>query len=121
MHKTLVIVDDFKTNIIVMKHALEQRGFKVLEADNPNDALKYFDGRDIHLMITDFKMPGMTGAELTKSVKSINKYQNLPVLILSSETAEYCKIDARKAGAYGWLKKPFEINRFLKIIESVFK
>lgn len=121
MDKTLVIVDDFKTNIIVMKHALQQKGFEILEADDPRDALKYFDGRDVHLLITDFKMPGMTGAELTKSVKSINKYRDLPVLILSSETAEQCKIDARNAGAYGWFNKPFDINRFIKIIDSIFK
>lgn len=121
MNKTLVIVDDFKTNIVVMKHALQQKGFEILEADNPDKALKYFDGREIHLMITDFKMPGMTGAELTKAVKSINQYKNLPVLILSSETAEQCKIDARKAGAYGWLNKPFDINRFIKIVDSIFK
>lgn len=121
MAKTIVIVDDFKTNTVVMKHALHQKGFEILEADDPREALKYFDGREIDLMVTDFKMPGMTGAELTKAVKSKAQYKNLPVLILSSEKAEQCKIDARAAGAYGWLNKPFDINRFTKIINSIFK
>ena len=121
MDKTIVIVDDFKTNTVVMKSTLHQAGFEVLEANDPEDALKFFDGREIDLMITDFKMPGMTGAELTKAVKSKVQYINLPVLILSSEKAEQCKIDARQAGAYGWLNKPFDLNRFTKIINSIFK
>lgn len=121
MSKIIVIVDDFQTNTVVMKHALHQKGFETLEANTPEEALAFFDGRDIDLMVTDFKMPGMTGAELTKAVKEKPQYANMPVLILSSEKSEQCKIDAREAGAYGWLNKPFDINRFAKIINSIFK
>lgn len=121
MAKTIVIVDDFKTNTVVIRHALHQKGFEILEANEPEDALKFFDGRQIDLMVTDFKMPGMTGAELTKAVKAKPQYANMPVLILSSEKSEQCKVDARAAGAYGWLNKPFDINRFLKIVNSIFK
>ena len=121
MSKTIVIVDDFQTNTVVMKHALHQKGFEVLEANDPSEAIRFFDGRQIDLMVTDFKMPGMTGSELTKEVKSKTQYKNLPVLILSSEKSEQCKVDARNSGAYGWLNKPFDINRFLKIVNSIFK
>jgi two-component system, chemotaxis family, chemotaxis protein CheY len=119
--KTLVIVDDFKTNTVVMKAALHQMGFDILEANDGNEALKYFDGREIDLLVTDFRMPGMTGAELTRQVKSKTKYTALPVLILSSEKAEEMKQEARDAGAYGWLSKPFNMDRFLKIVNSIFK
>ena len=119
--KTLVIVDDFKTNTVVMRHALHQMGFDILEANDGPEALKFFDGRDIDLLVTDFKMPGMTGAELTKQVKSKPKYATLPVLILSSEQADEMKKAARDAGAYGWLSKPFNMERFLKIVNSIFK
>jgi two-component system chemotaxis response regulator CheY len=119
--KTIVIVDDFKTNTVVMRHSLHQMGFDILEANDPAEALQFFDGRQVDLMVTDFKMPGMTGAELTKQVKSKPNYFNLPVLILSSETAEEMKKAARDAGAYGWLSKPFNMERFLKIVNSIFK
>jgi two-component system chemotaxis response regulator CheY len=121
MNKTIMIVDDFKTNTVVIKHALHSKGFDILEANDGEEALKYFDGRQIDLMVTDFKMPGMTGAELTKAVKSKVEYTNMPVLILSSEKSDQCKTDAREAGAYGWLNKPFDLERFLKIINSIFK
>ena len=121
MNKTIVIVDDFKTNTVVIKHALHSKGFEILEANEPEEALELFDGRQIDLMVTDFKMPRMTGAELTKAVKTKHQYQNMPVLILSSEKSDQCKADARAAGAYGWLNKPFDMERFLKIINSIFK
>jgi two-component system chemotaxis response regulator CheY len=121
MSKVIVIVDDFKTNTVVIRHALITKGFEILEANDGNEALKFFDGRQIDLMVTDFKMPSMTGAELTTAVKSKPQYKNLPVLILSSEKSEQCKSDARKAGAYGWLNKPFDLERFIKIINSIFK
>ena len=119
--KTIVVVDDFKTNTVVMKHSLHQMDFEILEANTPEDALTYFDGRQIDLMVTDYNMPGMNGAELTQKVKSRPKYSNMPVLILSSEKAEEMKRAARDAGAYGWLSKPFNMDRFLKIVNSIFK
>jgi two-component system chemotaxis response regulator CheY len=119
--KTVVIVDDFKTNTVVMKHSITQLGYDILEANDPLEALKFFDGRSVDLLITDFKMPNMNGAELTKAVKSKVKYANMPVLILSSEKAEEMKQEARDAGAYGWLSKPFNIDRFTKIVSSIFK
>lgn len=120
MKRTVVIVDDFKTNTVVMKTTLTQHGFDVLEANDPAEAIELFDGREIDLMVTDFKMPGMTGAELTKAVKMKSKYKNMPVLILSSEKSLQCKIDARESGAYGWLSKPFNLERFINIVNSIF-
>jgi two-component system, chemotaxis family, chemotaxis protein CheY len=119
--RTIVIVDDFKTNTIVMKHSLVQMNFEVLEASDAKEALSFFDGRQIDLLVTDFKMPGMNGAELTKAVKSKPKYSGLPVIILSSEKAEEMKKEARNAGAYGWLSKPFNIERFMKIVAAIFE
>jgi len=119
--KTIVIVDDFKANTIILKNTMQRLGYEVLDANEPTLALRFFDGRKIDLLITDFKMPGMTGAELTKKVKSHPVYENMPVLILSSETAEESKAAARDAGAYGWLTKPFNIDRYIKIVNSVIK
>jgi two-component system, chemotaxis family, chemotaxis protein CheY len=117
--KTIVIVDDFKTNTIVLKSIMQRLGFEVLDANEPTTALRFFDGRRIDLLITDFKMPGMSGAELTKKVKSHPIYQRMPVLILSSETSDDSKREAREAGAYGWLAKPFNFDRYIKIINTV--
>jgi two-component system, chemotaxis family, chemotaxis protein CheY len=117
--KTIVIVDDFKANTLILKSTLHRYNYEILDTNDPNSALNFFDGRHIDLLVTDFKMPGMNGAELTKKVKSKPNYKNLPVLILSSETSEDYKREAREAGAYGWLSKPFNIDRYIKIVNSI--
>lgn len=119
--KTIVIVDDFKTNTIILKNTLSRMGYNIIDQNDPLAALKIFDGQPIDLLITDYNMPGMTGAQLTKEVKQKIQYKNMPVLVLSSETSEDMKKEAREAGAYGWLSKPFNIDRYMKIVNSVLK
>ena len=117
----LLLVDDEVNFLKSIASRLELQGFDVTTAFNGNEAIRSAEKGFFDVAVVDFKMPGMTWAELTKEVKSKPQYMNMPVLILSSEKAEQCKIDARNAGAYGWLNKPFDINRFLKIINSIFK
>lgn len=121
MKKKIVVVDDFKTNTIVVAGTLKLYGYDVLQSNNPVEALDFFDGQTIDLIISDFKMPQMTGAEFIKKIKKIPKYRNVPVIILSSETGAQSRQEAREAGAYGWLQKPFDIDRFIKIVNSIFK
>lgn len=119
--KTIVVVDDFQTNTIVIQNSLSQKGFNVITSNNPEEALLIFDGRKIDLLVSDFKMPRMNGAELTKKIKQNPNYRNLPILILSSETDPESHKAARESGAYGWLKKPFNLERFLKIVNTIFQ
>jgi len=117
--KTVLVVDDFKTNTIVFSGVLRRSGYDVLEANSGAEALSYFDGRTIDLMVSDFNMPGMTGAQLVRNVKSIGGYQNLPVIILSTEKGDKVRQEARDAGAYGWMTKPMDIEKFLKIVKNI--
>ena len=119
MGRTIVIVDDFKANTVVMNSTLTNAGFEVLEANSPEEAMLLFDGRKIDLMVTDYLMPNINGAELTSEVKSRSDYKSMPVLILSAENDEKYKVKARNAGAYGWLMKPFNLERFMKVIDTV--
>lgn len=119
MKKTIIVVDDFKTNTIVFSGVLHRNGYEVLTANNGEEALKYFDGRPIDLMVSDFNMPNMDGAELTKTVKKMDNYKNIPVIMLSSEKDPKVKQKARNAGAYGWMNKPMDVDKFLKIVKNI--
>jgi len=119
--KTIVIVDDFKTNTIVFSGVLSRNGYSVLVANSGDEALNLFDGRHIDLMVSDFNMPGMNGADLVRRVKEINLYKTMPVIMLSSEKGDKVKQMARDAGAYGWMTKPMDIDKFLKIVKSILR
>ena len=119
--KTVAIVDDFETTTFTVEFALKNAGYNVLKAQLPEEILKYFDGRQIDMLIADYQMPQMLGYELVTKIKAIDDYKKLPVLMLSSEHSEEKKRLAREAGAFAWVQKPYDLKRFLKIIDKTLK
>ncbi len=118
--KKIFIVDDFKTNVIVMKSTLQMSGFDVITSDNPYIALDIIkEDNTIDIFVIDYRMPAMTGAELVTEIRRIERYKKTPILMLSSETDRDKKLEAKKAGATGWIKKPFQLDKFLRIIETI--
>jgi CheY-like chemotaxis protein len=120
--KTIMIVDDFETNLIVIESALVNAGYKVLKAKSGEDALKQaMNTKDsIDLIVADYNMPVMNGAELVSRIKKLPKYTKTPVIMLSSDESTEKRALAKEAGAVGWMKKPFVIDKFLKIVGSLF-
>ena len=118
--KNILIVDDFETNVIVMESALSMSGFKVKTSNNPFIAVKMAEeeGNRFDLFVIDYRMPAMNGAELVAELRKMKKYKKTPILMLSSETDKDKKMEAKRAGATGWLKKPFQLDKFLRIIET---
>ena len=66
--KKIVIVDDFTGVRSIVRETLEKKGFTVLEASSGDEALKFFDGTQVDLLITDFDMPDMNGAQLISKI-----------------------------------------------------
>lgn len=119
--KTIIVVDDMETNTFTVGFALNMAGYNVVKAQSPKEALTYFDGRKVDLLITDFNMPGMNGAQLIKAVKEIPAYQQVPVLVLSSEKSEQHRRDALEAGALKWIEKPYMLKTFMKTVEDAMR
>ena len=69
MPKKILIVDDSESIREVVSFTLENEGFEVLIADDGTDALKFLDGREIDMIITDLHMPQMDGITLIKHVR----------------------------------------------------
>ena len=115
----ILIVDDFKTTRDVLRNTLEKKGYKVIEAADGKDAVKSLESSPVDLVITDYNMPNLNGAQLVEFVRHSGNNSYIPVLILSTDISEEKKQNAMKAGATGWIKKPFEIATFMKVIEKV--
>ena len=113
--KIIAIVDDFETTTFTVEFALKNAGYDVVKAQSPEGILKFFDGRQIDLLISDYNMPQMAGHELVKKIKAMPAYSHLPVLMLSSEKDPEKQRLSREAGAFGWIQKPYELKRFIKI------
>lgn len=116
--KTILIAEDFQTSRKVIVNALTRSGYQTLEAGDGVEALAQFDGRNIDLLVTDYNMPNMDGAELVTQVRQKDKYKYIPVLVLSTEINQNKKDKAQAAQITAWVAKPFDLQRFLKLVEK---
>lgn len=119
--KQIVVVEDFSSSRKIVVSTLTRSGYNVLEAEDGRDALKYFDGRKIDLLITDYNMPNMDGNELIQYVRNQAAYSFLPILVLSTETNLEKQREVTAHNITGWIKKPFQVEPFLKIVEKALR
>lgn len=121
MSKTILIVDDSASVREVVSFTLQNAGYKVLAGQDGEAAMKYLDGSEIHLVITDLHMPVMDGITLTKNIRAHASYQYTPVLLLTTESQGDKKQEAKAAGATGWLVKPFVTEKLLETVQKVIR
>lgn len=119
MEKTILIVDDSESIREVVNFTLENAGHKVLIAIDGVDALKFLNGDKIDLIITDLHMPNLDGIGLIKQVRTKEMYQYTPILFLTTESQQEKKLEAKNAGATGWIVKPFVPEKLLAAIDKV--
>jgi two-component system chemotaxis response regulator CheY len=121
MSKTIVVAEDFNVSRKIIVSTLVKEGYIVMEATDGNEAVQHFDGKNIDLLITDFNMPNMNGAELIRKVRSIESYQYMPILLLTTEVKEEKIKQALEGNITGMIKKPFETTDFLKTVKKALR
>ena len=121
MSKTILIVDDSESIREVVNFTLENEGYKVLVAIDGQDALKFFNGDKIDLVVTDLHMPNLDGIALIKEVRKKSDYQRIPILFLTTESQAAKKMEAKEAGATGWIIKPFVPAKLIAAINKVLR
>ncbi|BAU22810.1 chemotaxis protein CheY [Caldimicrobium thiodismutans] len=117
MNKIILIVDDSSTMLTSLKSVLELHGYKVETASNGLMALdKIKAGLKPNLIITDLNMPVMDGLEFIKNVKPLLRFT--PILILTTESEQKKREEARKLGAAGWLVKPVSGTDLINVVKK---
>lgn len=119
--KKLIVVEDSESVREAVVFALRDSGFDVLSATNGKEATALFNGEQIDLLLTDFHMPEMNGLELIKWVRMIDQYKRMPVLFLTTENQREVILQAKQAGATGWLNKPFGVDKLVQTIRRVIR
>jgi len=117
--KNVLIVEDSKAIRSMIRVALEGMGdFFAIEAGNGFEALKTLPTRPFDLIITDINMPDINGLELIGFVKSNPAYQNIPLIIVSTEKSEEDKKRGLALGASGYVVKPFKPQELLAAVQK---
>jgi len=115
MKPKLLIVDDEEHIRNGLKTALSLDGYNVEVAADGEEALKKLDEEDIDLLITDLKMPRVTGEELMK--ETLRKYPHIPVIVLTGHGTIENAVEAMRQGAYDFITKPLNIDKLSLIVK----
>ncbi|KQM97581.1 MULTISPECIES: response regulator [unclassified Sphingomonas] len=118
MNKTIMTVDDSPSMRMLLRIALTDLGYRVIEAEDGVHALETLGGVEPDLLITDINMPRMDGFGLIAEVRGQGR-SSLPILVLTTESSDDKKARARAAGATGWIVKPFNPDKLAAAIRRV--
>jgi two-component system, NtrC family, response regulator len=110
--ETILIVDDEKNYLVVLEALLSSEGYEIILSNNARDALRTIEDADLDLVITDVKMPGMSGMELLARCRELKR--DLPVIIMTAYGTIEMAVEAMKQNAYDYITKPFQ-NEELKL------
>ena len=119
MGKTIMIVDDSASLRQVVKIALTNARYEVIEAVDGKDALAKLAGKRVDLIISDVNMPNMDGISLVKAVKQNPQQRFTPIIMLTTEGAEEKKREGQAAGAKAWVVKPFQPDQLLMAVSKL--
>jgi two-component system, chemotaxis family, chemotaxis protein CheY len=118
--KTVLLVDDSATILMSLKAVLGKAGFTVETATRGQEALdRVKAGLRPNLIISDINMPQMDGITFVREVRKSPSTRFIPILMLTTETEQAKRQEAKAAGATGWLVKPVPPDQLLGVIKQV--
>lgn len=117
--KTILLADDDDSLRRVLEFQLQEAGFDVLTAENGFRALEIFASETVDCLITDWRMPQMSGAELLQRANTINA--EAPIVVITAFGDVETAVEAMRGGAFDFITKPFNREAILLTIEKALK
>ena len=116
----ILIVDDYKTMLKIIRNLLKQLGFtNVEEATDGSEALGKLREGDFDLVISDWNMEPMTGLQLLKEVRADDRLRAVPFIIITAESKIENVVAAKEAGVSNYIVKPFNAATLKAKLTSV--
>jgi two-component system chemotaxis response regulator CheY len=119
MGKRIMTVDDSSVVRQILRKTLSEAGYDVIEAIDGVDALEKISKDPVDMVVTDLNMPNMIGVELIKNIRRQPGNRFLPIVMLTTESQQHVKDEGKRAGASGWIVKPFRPEQLLAIAQTV--
>jgi two-component system chemotaxis response regulator CheY len=118
--KKILVVDDSPTMLMSMEGVLRKAGYDVATAPSGEKAFEMLQGGlKIDLMITDYHMGAMDGIALIRSARKLPAGRFAPILMVTTESQQDKRNEAKAAGATGWLVKPVDGEALIKVVQQV--
>lgn len=119
--RTILIVDDSRIMRNIVKNTVTELQIpsQFLEAENGQKAIQLLETNKVSLVLLDWNMPQMDGIQFLKKVRSMPDYQELPIIMVTSEAAKYMVVEALQNGATDYISKPFREKVFMEKLSEI--
>ena len=114
----VLLVEDEPAQREILAYNLEAEGFDVAKAENGDDALLLFDEVDPDLILLDWMLPGVSGIEVCRRLKSHPKKRGVPVIMISARTEEVDRVRGLETGADDYVVKPYSVIELMARVRS---
>lgn len=118
MEYNILVVEDEKNILDVIKAYLEKENYNVITATDGERALELFQTRDVHLIILDLMIPKISGEEVCKRIRSTS---DVPIIMLTAKADEENKIEGLNIGADDYVTKPFSPRELISRIKALLR
>jgi len=117
----IITIDDSSTMRRIIKNTLERIGYggDILEAEDGKQALSVLSKNKVDLIITDWNMPNMDGLSFVKAIRSMREWDDVPIIMVTTEAAKEDILEALKAGVNNYIVKPFTPEVLKEKVEIV--
>ena len=116
---TALIVDDVQTDLMILTSYLEHLGWRVIAAMNGEEALTYLSSNKPDIVFLDVVLPGRSGFEICRAIKSQTDTQQIPVVMCSTKNTDMDRFCGLKQGADLYLTKPVNQQDFTTAIQKL--
>lgn len=112
----LLVLDDEKNYLLVLEALLTDAGYKVTALSDPETGLAFLEESEVDVIVTDMKMPKLTGADVLAHVKK--NYPQMPVLIMTAFGSIESAVEVMRTGAFDYITKPFANDELLLAVQN---
>ena len=121
MNPTILVVEDEPAIQDLIQINLQMSGYRVLTHDNAEDAIKGIQHELPDLALLDWMLPGMSGVELARRLRSDSRTKSLPIILLTAKGEEEDKLKGLESGADDYITKPFSVRELEARIKAVLR
>ncbi|MCS7223677.1 MAG: response regulator [Armatimonadetes bacterium] len=115
----MLVVDDDEAIIELLRFLFEEDGLVVQAARNGREALRSLGSELPDLVILDLRLPGLSGLEILREIREDEKWQDLPVIILTVDSSPQTMLEGWKLGVYAYFVKPFDPDEVIHVARRV--
>lgn len=117
--QTILLVEDFDDTRLIMKMWLMKKGYRVVEAENGEEAIELAEQLHPDLIIMDMMMPGLNGLDATRRIREYQALQRTPIVAVSAYGANDYRAKAIEAGCDEYVSTPFEPDALIDLIKRL--